>query len=423
MADSKHSSFALIGMSCRFPGDASSPQKLWNVLSDGKDTWRPVPRDRFNEDAFFHPSPEDPNGTSNHKGGHFLDQDISRFDHEFFKISPHQASAMDPQQRVSLEVVFDALEDAGLPKETMRGSSTAVYMATFSRDYDRVLYQDPLSIPTYQTTGTGDAILANRISHSFDLRGPSVTLDTGCSGGLVALHHACQSLQTHEVDFAIAGAVNLIIGPTQQIGMSYLHMLNPNGRSYPFDELGNGYGRGEGVAAVIIKRLQDAISAQDPIRAVILSTAVNQDGYTSSGITRPSAKAQAELEQMALRRAGIRAADVGYVETHGTGTVSGDLAEMEALGKIFHGQRSVPLYVGSIKGNLGHLESSSGLAGLIKVVLSLEYGKIPPTINYNQAKRGLETEKHGIHISVDMMEWPSQATRIAGVNSFGYGKS
>ena len=213
--------FAIVGMSCRFPGGANSPEKLWSLLSDGRDAWSEVPPDRFNWQSFYHPDP-DVNGVVNHRGGHFLDQDVSLFDPWFFGISSAEAQALDPQQRLQLETAFEALENAGITVNDVKGSDTAVYMAIFSRDYERMMFKDPNNIAKYHMVGTGEAILANRISHVFDLKGPSVTLDTGCSGSMVALHQACQSLQVGESRMALVGGSNLMLSPDQMIPMSRL---------------------------------------------------------------------------------------------------------------------------------------------------------------------------------------------------------
>lgn len=210
---------AIIGIACRLPGDVKNTDELWNLLLGGRSAWSPVPADRFNETAFYHPDP-DHDGTTNHRGGHFLSQDIAAFDPAFFGISPVEAHAMDPQQRLLLETAYEAFENAGVPLEQARGSNTAVYTATFTRDYDRNMYRDPATIPKYHLTGNGEAIVSNRISYIFDLKGPSLTLDTGCSGSLVALHHACRSLRTGESDMALASGVTLVLNPDHLISMS-----------------------------------------------------------------------------------------------------------------------------------------------------------------------------------------------------------
>ncbi|KAL9122551.1 MAG: hypothetical protein Q9187_000894 [Circinaria calcarea] len=412
---------AIIGIGCRLPGGVTNTEELWQLLLEGWNTWSSVPAQRFNEAAFYHPNPDN-NGTTNHRGGHFITQDIAAFDTTFFGISPVEAQSMDPQQRLLLETTYEAFENAGIPAEAVRGSKTAVYNAMFTRDYDRNIYKDPSDIPKYQTTGSGEAIISNRISYIFDLRGPSMTLDTGCSGSMVALHLACQSLRTGESDMAVVSGVNLILNPDHMFGMSNLHMLNDTGRSYPFDARGSGYGRGEGVVVIILKRLDDALKATDSIRAIIRNSAVNQDGKTS-GISLPSQEAQESLQQSIYRYANLDPQNTRYIEAHGTGTSAGDLAELRAIRNVFckddHSQNS--LYVGSIKSNIGHLESSSGLAGLIKTVLILEKGYIPPNADFQTPKKDLKLGKWKIKIPLKLEPWPELGVRRASVNSFGYG--
>ncbi|KAM0812782.1 putative polyketide synthase protein [Seiridium cardinale] len=413
---------AVVGISCRLPGGANSPEGLWQLLSQGNHAWTPVPSDRFNETSFHHPSADDPNGTNHHQGGHFIDGDVRDFDHSFFRISPQQAMAMDPQQRMLLEMTYEALESAGWSRESVAGSSTSVYAAMFTTDYDRNLYKDTLDLPVYYITGTEKAILANRISHYFDLHGPSVTLDTGCSGGLVALHQACQSLRDEESSASIVASANLTLNPDHYIGMSNLHLIGGSGRSFPFDDRGTGYGRGEGLVVLTLKRLEDALKDRDPIKAVIRGTAVNQDGYTPSGITYPNGSAQADLIRHAYRRSGLQPEEVSYVEAHGTGTVAGDTEELKALAEVFSSPtRSLPLYVGSIKGNIGHTENTSGLASLIKAVLILDRQEIPPVAGYAHPKPGLPLDK--LHIATELLPLPTRPniTPTVSINSFGFG--
>lgn len=442
---------AIIGMGCRFPGNTTDPEKLWSLLAEGRNSWTDVPGDRFNERAFYHPN-ADFNGSHNHRGGHFLDQNIAAFDAEFFGISPIEAKSMDPQQRILLETSYEAFESSGILLENLRGSKTAVYVAMFTRDYDRNIYRDTSDIPKYHTTGCGEAIVSNRISYIFDLKGPSMTLDTGCSGSMVALHQACQSLRTGESNMALAGGVNLILNPDQMIGMSNLQsvrallsmflqltessMLNDQGKSYPFDARGAGYGRGEGVASIVLKRLDDALQSKDPIRAIICNTAINQDGKTF-GITLPSVEAQEFLERSVFEEADIDPLDMHYVEAHGTGTTAGDLVEMQAIANVLCKNRERPLYVGSIKSNIGHLESSSGLAGVIKAVLVLEKELIPPNSDFVVAKAGLHLDDWNIKVRYDSLlqtyhtnreqiplkleAFPGLKPLRASVNSFGYG--
>ncbi|KAJ4355911.1 Highly reducing polyketide synthase sat13 [Didymosphaeria variabile] len=422
MAPMKNSPIAVVGLQCRFPGGAVSPEKLWETLLSGSNTWSQVPADRFNEEAFFHPDPDDSNGSNNHRGGHFLNEDIRDFDNEFFNISAQEAAAMDPQQRLLLEVVYEALESAGQQQQRIRGSETSVHVALFARDYDRNLYKDPMNIPRYQVTGTGDAIAANRISYVFDFTGPSVALDTGCSGGLVAVHQACSSLRLGESDMAIAAAANLIIGPDQQVGLSNLHMLSEEGRSYPFDDRGAGYGRGEGVAALVLKPLEKAIADRDPIRGVILGSAVNQDGRTIEGITHPSTSAQTALERRLYQQLDLDPASISYVEAHGTGTAAGDRVEIDALAEVFCNEsRTKPLHVGSVKSNLGHLECASGLAGLFKSLLIVEKRCIPPNADFKKAKEVLRLDERKIIVPSTPRPWPELGNARVSVNSFGYG--
>lgn len=416
---------AVVGLSFRLPGGANSPDEYWDLLASGRSAWTPVPASRFNEAAFHHPSADDAHGTSNHRGGHFITPDLRRFDAGFFRVSPQQASVMDPQQRLLLEMTYEAFEGAGWTQEQLIGSATGVYVASFTADFDRYLYRDPLDLPTYYITGVERAILANRISHAFDLRGPSFTLDTACSGGLVALHQACESLRSGESTAAVVAAPNLILGPDQYVGMSNLHMLSDTGRSYPFDRRGVGYGRGEGVVVLALKRLDDALRDGDPIRTVIRATAVNHDGYTASGITYPNGKAQESLIRSAYEKAGLDPQSVAYIEAHGTGTVAGDQEELGALARVFASSdreiSSTPLYVGSVKGAIGHTECASGLASVVKAALMLDREEIPPVAGFAEPKPGLPLER--ICIPKSVVPWPNVEGVVprVSINSFGFG--
>ncbi|KAH0382185.1 polyketide synthase, partial [Aureobasidium melanogenum] len=414
---------AVVGISLRLPGDANDLDGLWKLLESGAPAWTPVPADRYNEDAFFHPNADDLNGTSNHPGGHFISGDVRDFDHTFFRFTKSQAAAIDPQQRLLMELSYEALESAGITLEQVKGSATSVYAAVFPSDYGGHLYRDPLDLPTYYMTGVQQTILANRISHVFDLRGPSFTLDTACSGGLVALHQACQSLRDSESDTAIVGASNLILSPDHFVGLSNLHMLSSTGRCYPFDIRGKGYGRGEGVVVLVVKRLEDAIRDRDPVRAIVRSTAIGQDGYTPQSITYPNGQAQASLARTAYARAGLQPEEVAYVEAHGTGTKAGDKEEMEGLIEVFAdtSHRPVPLYIGSIKGAIGHTEAAAGLASFAKSVTMLERGLIPPVAGFEIPKSGLPFDK--MQIPTKVVPWPrvENITPRISINSFGFG--
>ena len=402
MASSPPIPIAVIGIGCRLPGGIQDTDRLWEKLASGTNTWSSVPPERCTEAAFYHPDPAN-NGSTNHRGGHFFspEHDTAAFDAGFFGMSAAEAQATDPQQRLLLETSYEAFENAGISLELLRGSDTSVFAAMFTRDYDRLIYKDPSQIPKYQATGCEEAILSNRISYFFDLTGPSMTLDTGCSGSLVALHEACKTLQIGESNVALACGVSLILSPDQMIGMSNLHMLNNDGRSYPFDSRGNGYGRGEGAIAVVLKRLDDAQAANDNIRAIIRNTAINHDGKTN-GITFPSHIAQEALQRACYQSARLEPCSVQYIEAHGTGTVAGDLAELQGISAVFGKDRSPqnPFFVGSIKSNIGHLESSSGLAGLIKSVLMLEKGYVLPNADFRNPKEDLKLDEWHIKVSI-----------------------
>lgn len=375
------------------------------------------------QQAFYHPNADDLNGTSNHPGGHFISGDVRDFDHAFFKFSKSQAAAIDPQQRLLMELAYEALENGGISRESIAGTATSVFTAIFPTDYNGHLYRDTLDLPVYYMTGVEMAIFSNRLSHVLDLRGPSMTLDTACSGGLVALHQACQSLRDGESDTALVAASNLMLGPDHFIGLSNLHLLSSTGRCYPFDERGKGYGRGEGVVMLILKRLDDAIRDRDPVRAVVRSTAIGQDGYTPQNITYPNGQAQADLARTAYTRAGLKPEDVAYVEAHGTGTKAGDKEELEGIAEVFAStaDRSVPLYVGSIKGAIGHTEAVAGLAGLLRATVMLERDLIAPVAGFANPKPGLPLDRMTIPTSV--IPWPHAAgvTPRISINSFGFG--
>ncbi|EDO04615.1 hypothetical protein SS1G_07098 [Sclerotinia sclerotiorum 1980 UF-70] len=394
---------AIIGLACRFPGGIHDAESLWEVLIRGQSTWSDVPTDRYNWRSFHHPTRGSTSAHSS-RGGYFLKSNVAEFDAGFFGISELEAAAIDPQQRILLEVTYEAMENAGLSIDSVKGSHTGVYVATFTHDYENMMYHDSTSLPKYGMTGVGTAIASNRISYFFDLKGPSISLDTGCSGSLVALHQACQSLRLGETNTSFVGGTNLILSPDTMLPMDNLHLLNNNGTCYPFDKRGSGYGRGEGAALIILKRLDDALSAGDSIRAIIRNTAIGQDGKTA-GITFPNQHAQESLIRSAYKAISLNPCYTAYVEAHGTGTIAGDITEINALGRVFcenreHGE---PLYVGSVKGAIGHLESVSGLAGLIKVILMLEKGVMPATPGFEEPKDGLNLPKWNIK------------------NSFGYG--
>nr|WHN38867.1 polyketide synthase 6 [Elsinoe perseae] len=412
---------AIIGMSIRAPGNATSPEKLWQICVEGRNTWKEIPKDRFNKDAFYHPQGEHP-GRSNVLGAHFLEEDVSLFDSSFFGLSTEVAASMDPQFRLLLESTFEAFENAGIPLSDAAGSNTAVFGGSFFRDYYDSLMRDPGTLPRYCLTGDGTAMLSNQVSHFFDLRGPSVTVDTGCSTGLTALHLACQSLRTGEADMAVIGAANVLLNPDQFIVMSGLGFLGPTGKSFSFDDRAEGYGRGEGVATLIAKPLSAAIRDGDPVRAVIKGSLLNQDGKTPT-ITSPSQEAQEALIRQCYANAGLNPVDTQLIEAHGTGTRTGDRIEALALRNAFTEGRTTdqPLYLSSVKANIGHLESASGIAAVIKVVKALETSTIPKSANFERLNPSLGLEDSRMLVPVETIKWPSVSVRRASISNFGYG--
>ncbi|PWY79152.1 polyketide synthase [Aspergillus heteromorphus CBS 117.55] len=414
---------AIVGLSCKLAGEASSPQKLWEMLAAGRSGWSEIPEERFNLAGVYHPK-RDKLSTTDVRGGHFMDEDLGLFDAPFFNFSAEMATTMDPQFRLQLESVYEALENAGIPLPTITGSNTAVYAALFVRDYRDMMMRDEESLPRFYPTGNGDAMSSNRVSHFFDLRGPSFTLDTGCSGGLVAFHQAVQGLRSGESDMGLVCGANVMLNPDNFKVMASVGLLSPDGKSYAFDSRANGYGRGEGIATLVIKRLSDALAAGDPIRAIIRETGLNQDGKTET-ITTPSGDAQVAVIQDCYRRAGLNPRDTQYFEAHGTGTLTGDPIEARAIATVFQEGRteSDPLRIGSVKTNIGHTESVSGLASLIKVVLAMEKGMIPPSINFEKPNPKLALEEWRLKVVTELEAWevPTDGVRRASINNFGYG--
>ncbi|KAF2633120.1 putative polyketide synthase [Macroventuria anomochaeta] len=411
---------AIIGMSCRFPGGASEPSRLWDLLSSGKSAWSEVPADRFNMKAFHHRGDPHPS-TTNTAGGHFLDTDVAAFDCSFFEIKPTEARAMDPQQRLTLELAYEAFENAGLTLPQLWDSPTGVYVGQWSSDYSEILARDPEYQELYQTIGIGAAITSNRVSYFFNLRGPSFTVDTGCSASLVALHNAVQSLRSGESTMSLVGGVNILLDPQRFTYQSKLKMFSPDGRSFSFDERANGYGRGEGCGCVVLKPLSLAIKDGDRIRAVIRNSALNQDGRTPQGISVPSGEAQEELIRRAYAEVGLVPTETDYVEAHGTGTAVGDPIEAQAIANVLARPRDSsqgPLVMGSVKGNIGHTESAAGIAGLIKSVLMLENQAVAPQVNYEKPNSKIPLDRWNLEIPTKFEKRP---LRRISVNSFGYG--
>ncbi|KAL7805464.1 polyketide synthase [Trichoderma aethiopicum] len=412
---------AIVGLALRFPGDATSPQKLWDVLERKESQWSEFPKDRLNIDGYYHPSNERL-GSLSFRGGHFLKDDISAFDAPFFSIPTEEANAVDPQQRMLLEISYEALENAGIRKEDIDGSDTAVYVGSFVKDYEYISLRDQNWGPKYAATGNGIAIMSNRISYFYNLHGPSMTVDTGCSSSLVAVHLAAQSLRSGEASLALAAGTGMILSPETMLPMTALNFLSPDGKCFTFDSRANGYGRGEGIGVVVMKRLLDAIRDNDTIHAVLRASCVNQDGRTK-GITFPSGDAQVANIRAVYDSAGLDFGQTGYIECHGTGTQAGDWQELQAISQTIASARSVdnPVMVGSVKTNIGHLEGAAGIAGLIKGVLALERGLVPPNINFIKGNPKIDFENWKVKVPTEVMDWPIPGIRRVSVNSFGFG--
>lgn len=414
---------AIVGIGCRFPGGVSDVESFWNLVREGVDAVTEVPADRWDTKRFYHPNRKKP-GTTDSRWGGFLD-DVDKFDPEFFGISPREAGGLDPQQRLMLEVTWEALEDAGFRPEQLTGSNTGVFVGCFTTDYQflQVADQNIDFLDTHSTSGFMMTLNSNRISYAFDFQGPSMTLDTACSSSLVAVHLACQSLITGESNLALAGGVNIMVTPHLTIAESKGGFLSPDGRSKAFDSRANGYVRAEGCGMVVLKRLEEAIADGDPIYAVIAGSACNQDGR-SAGVTVPNGLAQEQLMRDALNRAGIEPSQVQYVEAHGTGTPVGDPIEAKALGTVLSEDRPDGEYcwVGSVKTNIGHTEGAAGVAGLIKAALCLQNEEIPPHLHLLERNPNIDLDGLKLRVPTTVQPWEkTSVTRYAGVNSFGFG--
>ncbi|KAI1502213.1 hypothetical protein F5X99DRAFT_427602 [Biscogniauxia marginata] len=413
-------SIAIIGMACRFPGDATSPSKLWDLCADGRSAWSEIPQDRFDAKSLYDANSEKA-GRSNVLGGHFLKEDVARFDAGFFNLPAEVASAMDPQIRLLLESVYEATEDAGIPLERLAGSNTSVFSGCYGTDYQDIQTRDPELMAAPFMTGNYTTMFANRISHFYDLQGASITIDTGCSSGLVALHQGCHTIRSGESDMSIVGASSMMLSQDMFISMSTLGVLSPEGKCYAWDSRAHGYGRGEGVAALILKSLGAAIKDGDRIHAVIRNSSLNQDGKTTT-ITSPSMEAQIKLIETCYKGAGLNLSETGYVEAHMTGTQVGDAIEAEALARTF-GKFATrePISVGSVKTNIGHTEPVSGLAAIIKTVYALKHGQMAPNINYEETNPKIKLDEWHLQVPTRLTQWPQGKPLRASINNFGYG--
>ncbi len=413
---------ALIGMGCRFPGEAEDPEKLWRLLRDGGDAIVETPPERWDKEAYYDPDPATPGKTYSRHGG-FLRR-VDGFDPHFFGISPREAASLDPQQRLLLEVAWEALEDAGQAPDRLYGSGAGVFVGISSFEFASVMIRslDPKDIDPYFGTGSALSAAPGRLSFIFGLTGPCMAVDTACSSSLVALHLACQSLRRGECDLALAGGVNLMMAPEVNIAFSKARLLAADGRCKTFDAEADGYVRGEGCGVVVLKRLSDALTGGDRVQALIRGSAVNQDG-PSGALVVPNGRSQQAVIRQALENAGVSPEELDYVEAHGTGTSLGDPIEVGALGHVFGGDRGPdqPLVIGSVKTNLGHLESAAGMAGLIKVVLCLQHEVIAPHLHYRRPNPQIPWDLVPTVIPTEPMPWPrGERPRLAGLSSFGF---
>ena len=412
---------AVIGMSCRYPGGATSVEAFWDLLKEGRDAVTEVPKSRFDIDAWYDPDQDAPGKTYNKWGG-FLG-DLDKFDASFFEISAREAVSVDPQERLLLEVAWEALERSGQTPEKLMGSATGVYVGLNSTDYQRKVFrlEQPELIDAYSGIGTGHCTVVGRLSYWLGLKGPNFPVDTACSSSLVATHLACQSLRSGEVDLAVAGGVNVILSPLLTVFFCRMHALSTHGRCRAFDAAGDGFVRSEGAGAVVLKRLSDAKADGDPILALVRGSAVNQDGR-SQGFSAPNGPSQEAVISMALEQAGVAPAEVGFVEGHGTGTALGDPIEVQALGTVLGEGRAEdnPVMLGSVKSNIGHAETAGGLAGLIKAVLALQHAEVPKSLHFDEPNPYIPWDELPVKVAKEALPWPSNGgRRVAGVSSFG----
>jgi acyl transferase domain-containing protein/NADPH:quinone reductase-like Zn-dependent oxidoreductase len=412
---------AIIGVGCRAPG-ADGPDALWELLREGRDAIGPIPPDRFDAGAYYDSDAGRP-GKINTRSGGFL-SDVVGFDAGFFQIAPREAQGMDPQQRLLLEVAWEAFENAGQAPDKLEGSATGVYVGVTGSDYAYLQLRagDPGLFDAHYTSGIAHSVASGRLSYLLGLQGPAVTFDTACSSSLVAVHHACLALRARDCRMAIAGGVNVILSPDLYVALSRSLMLSPDGRCKAFAATADGFARGEGCGLVVLKRLSDAEADGDRILAVLRGSAVNQDGPSSS-LTAPNGPAQEAVVREALQRAGVNPGDVSYLEAHGTGTQLGDPLEAQALGNVFGPGRDParPLWLGSVKTNLGHLEGAAGITGLLKLVLSLRARQIPPHLHFTTPSPHIPWAQLPLRVLTELTPWePINGRRIAGVSAFGF---
>lgn len=410
---------AIVGLAGRFPG-ADSAAEMWDMFVEGRDGLGEPPVGRWSEYAGDEVMAA--RMAAQHLTGGYL-EDIASFDAEFFGLSPVEAMNMDPQQRIILELAWEALEDAGLPANTLRGTAVGVFVGSTNSDYGMLIAADPAEAHPYALTGTSSSVIPNRVSYALDFRGPSVNVDTACSSSLVAVHQAVRALREGDADVALAGGVNILASPFVTTAFGELGVISPTGAIHAFSDDADGFVRSDGAGLVVLKRVGDAIAAGDTILAVIKGSAVNSDGH-SNGLTAPNPDAQVDVLERAYADAGIAPTAVDYVEAHGTGTILGDPIEATALGAVLGEGRSAaePTLLGSAKTNFGHTESAAGAAGLIKVTQAIQHGVIPPSLHFSAPNRYIDFDGEHLEVVEDPREWPEYSGRkVAGVSGFGFG--
>jgi acyl transferase domain-containing protein/acyl carrier protein len=422
LENKKREPIAVVGMSCRFPGGATSPDRFWELLQNGVDATGDVPKSRWDADAIYDPDPESVGGSYVSRGG-FLSEPLELFDPGFFGISPREASAMDPMHRMLLEMSWEALERANIPPFSLEGSLTGVFVGLSVSDYDLLQRNLPLeAIHSYRGTGTLASVAGGRISHFLGLQGPNMPVDTACSSGLVALVLAVESLRSGNCNLALAGTSHLMLAPEAMVFLCRMRALSKDGRCRSFDAAADGYARGEGGGMLVLKRLSDAQRANNRILAVIRGVAVNHDGH-SSGLTVPNPVAQRAVIRTALADAGLAPTEIDYLEAHGTATQLGDPIELRAMADVLCQGRpaDAPLRLGSVKANLGHLEAAAGITGVMKVILALQNKQLPPSINFSEPTPHFDWDRHAIRVVTELSEWQTgDHPRAAGVSAFGF---
>ena len=425
MATRANAALAIVGMACRFPGGAHTPEAYWDLLARGQDAVVEIPADRWEAAALYDPSVAAPGKMTTRWGG-FLQADIAAFDPEFFNLTKREAERMDPQQRLLLEVTWEALQRAGQPPEALQGSNAGVFLGCMNyNEYASLkdLAHVPQDTTPYDSVADANSVAAGRLAYLLGVHGPCMSIDTACSSSLVALHVAAQSLRAGECNVALVGGVNLILTSEHMIAFSKSGMMSLAGKCRTFDARADGYVRAEGCGVLVVKTLAQAQAQGDTVLAIVRSTAINQDGR-SNGLTAPNGRAQEALLQAALKNAGLQPSDIDCIEAHGTGTPLGDPIEMQALSSVM-GERAgaAPLIVGSVKTNLGHLEAAAGMAGLMKMVLSMQHAQVPPHLHFETLNPHIHLDPTRLHVAGNsLVDWPARTgkPRRGGVSSFGF---